>query len=133
MAISKKNKRLAIVNGKEYLWWAFDECDQTEFDGVQVQVISADKTHFIKYGLQQPEGKRKVVLALTGYAKLVHLSAPPKFENEDGVISNSGICRMIEWCKTEDLQIQYALIASNNQLTPDEKKLLLKELQSMLD
>lgn len=132
MAISKKNKSKTYVDGKEYLWWIFDEYDQTEFDGVQIKAVCIDSTHFIKYGLQQEEDNRKVVLALKNYTKLVHLSSPPKFENEEGIITKSGINRMIKWCKQDVHQIQYALDGVNNDLTEDEKQSLLTEIQQII-
>jgi hypothetical protein len=133
MTLSKKNKNRAIVEGKEYLWWVFDEVDQTEFDGLQIKAVCSDQTHFLKYGLQQFENERKVVLALRDYKKLVHLSSPPKFENEDGIITRSGISRLIKWCRNKEHQIEYALDGKNNELTNNEKKALLKELQKRIN
>ncbi len=133
MAISKKNKRRTYVDGKEYLWWIFDEYDQTEFDGKQIKVVCSDQTHFIKYGLEQNEDHRKVVLALKHYTKLVHLSSPPKFENEERIITKSGINRMIKWCKQNVHQIQYALDGNNNNLTERENQSLLTELQKIIN
>jgi hypothetical protein len=132
MAISKKNKNRVNVDGKEYLWWVFDEFDQTEFYGIQIKAVCSDQTHFLKYGLQQPEDNRKVVLALRNYTKLVHLSFPPKFENEDGIITKSGISRLIKWSKSGDHQIQYALDGNTNELTIEQKQSLLKDLQKII-
>lgn len=133
MAISKKNKSRIYVDDKEYLWWVFDEQDQTEFDGLQIKAVCSDQTHFIKYGLQQNEDNRKVVLALKHYTKLVHLSSPPKFENEEGIITKSGINRMIKWCKQDVHQIEYALDGSNHNLTEGEKQSLLTEIQKIIN
>ncbi|MDI9312551.1 MAG: hypothetical protein QM535_20235 [Limnohabitans sp.] len=133
MAISKKNKSRTYVDGKEYLWWVFDEHDQTEFDGLQIKAVCSDQTHFIKYGLQQEEDNRKVVLALKDYTKLVHLFLPPKFESSNGIITKSGINRMIKWCKQDIHQIQYALDGNNNNLTEGEKQLLLTEIQKIIN
>ncbi|WP_126652197.1 hypothetical protein [Chryseobacterium aureum] len=132
MAISKKNKSRVSVDGKEYLWWVFDEYDQTEFDGLQIKAVCSDQTHFIKYGLQQNLDNSKLVLALKNYRKLVHLSLPPKFENNQGVITRTGIKRMIKWCKQEVHQIQYALDGSRNDLAETEKQSLLKELHKII-
>ncbi|MCS3531618.1 hypothetical protein [Chryseobacterium sp. JUb7] len=132
MAINKKNKNRTSVDSKEYLWSVFDEYDQTEFDGIQIKAICSDQTHFIKYGLQQEENNRKLVLALRDYAKLVHLSSPPKFENSEGIITKTGIVRMIKWCKQDMHQIEYALDGDNNNLTEAEKQLLLEELQKII-
>jgi len=131
MAINKKNKNRAIVDGKEYLWWVFDEVDQTEFDGIQVKAVSSDQTHFIKYGLQQEDSNRKIVLALENYTKLIHLSSP-KFENKDGIITRSGIVRMVKWCKAKDHYIQYGVDKRNNKLNSEEKKHLLNILQEVI-
>lgn len=137
MAISRKNKNRVFVNGKEYLWWIFDEIDQTEFDGIQIKAVSSDQTHFFKYGLQQLEKDRKLVLALNNYTKLVHLSSPPKFENDQGIITRSGIVTMIKWSKRENHEIQYAVDTINNKrnnnLTIEEQKSLLIELQKRLN
>lgn len=131
MTISKKNKSKAIVDGKEYLWWVFDETDQTTFDGIQIKVVSSDQTHFFKYGLQQSDIDRSVVLALRNYTKLVHLSSP-KFENEEGIITKSGIERLIKWCKNKEHQILYALDGKNNNLNANEKNALLAEIQNRI-
>jgi len=133
MAISTKNRNRVLVDGKEYLWWVFDEFDQTEFDGIQIKAVCSDQTHFFKYGLQQQENGRKLVLALSNYTKLVHLSSPPKFENDEGIITRSGVVRMIKWCKKENHQIQYALDRMNNNLTIEQKKSLLTELQGRIN
>ena len=132
MTISKKNKSRISVDGKEYLWWVFDEYDQTEFDGIQIKAVCSDQTHFIKYGLQQEQDNAKVVLALKDYTQLVHLSSPPKFENNKGIITKSGINKMIKWCKQDVHQIQYALDGNNNNLTEIERQLLLKDLQKII-
>ena len=131
MAISKKNKSRVIVDGKEYVWWVFDDYDQTEFDGIQIKVVCTDQTHFLKYALQQSESNRRVVLALRDYAKSVHLFSPPKFENEGGIITKSGIINLIKWCKKDKHQIQYALDGHNYELTTSEKQLLLQEIQKI--
>jgi hypothetical protein len=132
MAISKKNKNRVLVNNTEYLWWAFDEYDQTEFDGIQIKIVCTDQTHFIKYGLQQFPNDRKVVIALKDYAKLVHLASPPIFENKEGIITKSGVQRLIKWCKTEQHTILYAVDKGNFRLSEQEKQRLLKELQEKI-
>lgn len=133
MAISKINKSRTYVDDKEYLWWVFDEHDQTEFDGIQVKAVCSDQTHFIKYGLQQEKDNITVVLALKDYTKLVHLSSPLKFESNNGIITKSGINRMIKWCKQDIHQIQYAKDGNNNNLTEREKRLLLTEIQRVIN
>ncbi|UHO40178.1 hypothetical protein H5J24_09370 [Chryseobacterium capnotolerans] len=132
MAISKKNKSKVHVDGKEYLWWVFDEYDQTEFDGIQIKAVCSDQTHFIKYGLQQEEDHRKLALILKDYTRLVHLSSPPKFEDSKGIITKSGIIRMIEWCKQDIHDVRYALDGKNNNLSESEKQELLKEIRKII-
>ena len=131
MAISKKNKRKVVFEGKEYLWWVFDEVDQTEFDGIQTKVVCSDQGHFFKYGLQQINADRKVVFALNNYSKLVHFTCP-KFENEEGIITKSGICTLIQWCKSQGAQIMYAVDQKNNRLSNKEKETLLEELRKII-
>lgn len=133
MAVSKKNKNRAVVDGKEYLWWVFNEYDQTAFDGIQIKVVCADQSHFLKYGLQQSDAYRKVILSLSDYSKMVQLSSTPKFENEDGIITKSGINRLIKWCKNEEHQIEYALDKGNNQLTAEQRQAVFKEILEVLN
>ncbi|WP_160137885.1 hypothetical protein [Chryseobacterium sp. c4a] len=132
MAISKKNKSKVTVNGKEYLWWVFDEYDQTTFDGIQIKAVCSDQTHFIKYGLQQEEDDRKLALILKDYTKLVLLSSPPKFEDNKGIITKSGIIRMIEWCKQDIDEVQYALDGNENDFNEAEKQMILKEIHKII-
>ncbi|WP_299888024.1 hypothetical protein [uncultured Lacinutrix sp.] len=132
MTISKKRKKRVNVEGKEYLWWVFDETDQTEFDGIQIKAVSSDQSMFLKYGLQQIENNRKIVISLRDNIKLVHIFSPTKFENKDGIITKSGVVRLINWCKRENHIIQYALDGMNNNLDEESQKLILKELQSIL-
>lgn len=120
------------MDGKEYLWWVFDEYDQTEFDGIQIKAVCADQTHFIKYGLQQKDEDRRLVIALKNYIKLIHLSPPPKFENDQGIITKSGINRMIKWCKQDGHLIQYARDGNNFNLNVAEKQLLFNDLQKIM-
>ncbi len=131
MAISKKNKNRALVDGKEYFWWVFNEIDQTEFDGIQIKAVCSDQTHFFKYGLQQGKN-RKLVLALNNCTKLVHLQFAPKFENDDGIITRSGIVKMVRWSRQKEYKIHYALDNMNNNLTLEQQRLLLNELQSLV-
>ncbi|KQM36469.1 hypothetical protein ASE55_03935 [Chryseobacterium sp. Leaf201] len=52
--------------------------------------------------MQQEPDDRKLVLAWENYTKLVHLSSPPVFEDNEGIISTAGIKEMIQWCKKKD-------------------------------
>ena len=131
MAIKRKGKRKITVNDQEYLWWGFQERGQTEFDGAQVQVVPSNQKYFLNYGLVQTETERKVVLSLRDRAKLLHLRCQ-KFESEDGMISNSGIAGMINWCLQTDLEILYAVDGQDNMLDSDHQKTLLLELQGLL-
>lgn len=98
MPISKKQKRTITVDGKTYLWWVFDEVDQTEFDGMQIKLIAEDQSHYLKYGLEQSDDNRRVVIGLQNAGVLIQLECP-KFEDEQGIITPSGIRELIEWCR----------------------------------
>ncbi len=100
MAISKKNKNRVVVEGKEYLWWVFDEHDQGVFCGIQVKIVCSDQTHYVQYGLQQDADDLKVVVVLRNETNAVCFECP-RFENEDGIITKTGIARMVMWCKNE--------------------------------
>ena len=117
----------------EFLWWVFDEYDQTEFNGLQLKIVCSDQSFFIKYGLQQFDDKRRLVIALRDYKKLVHLSSPPKFEDTKGVITNFGIKQLLNWCKKSNHNIEYSLDNGNNQLNKEQQNNLLTELQSKIN
>lgn len=129
MAVSKKGKNRVEWNGREYLWWVFNEHDQTTFDGVQVKIVASDQTHFFQYGLQQLDGDRIVVFGVRDYKHLVSLTMSPKFENADGIITKSGIKRLIDWSLTGDCQVDYAWDTGSNQLSSEEKINLLSHLR----
>jgi hypothetical protein len=57
----------------------------------------------LKYGLQQSQNKRKVVLALGDNAELVYLSSP-KFENEEGVITKKGLVVLLSGVKMKNIK-----------------------------
>lgn len=82
--------------------------------------------------MQQEEDDRKLALILKDYIKLVHLSSPPKFEDNKGIITKSGIIRMIEWCKQDIHEVQYALDGNENDFNEAEKQLILKEIHKII-
>lgn len=82
--------------------------------------------------MQQKDEDRRLVIALKNYAKLIHLSPPPKFENDQGIITKSGINRMIKWCKQDGHLIQYARDGNNFNLNDEEKQALVKEILKMI-
>ena len=106
MAISRKGKRKIIIADRPFLWWVFDEFDQTEFDGIQVKIVAEDQSLYLKYGLQQQDNSRYVVLALKNHTAKIHLLCP-KFEDGDGIISSSGIKRLVAWSKIGPSEINH--------------------------
>lgn len=132
MAISKKNKNRALIDGKEYLWWVFDEHDQGEFHGIQAMAVSPDQACFFKYGLQQSAKDRKVVLGLRNYDKVLHLACPVKFENEAGILTRSGLIRLVQWCKQGKHQIHFAFNRENKEMTGEDKLAVLRELRQII-
>jgi len=96
MAISKKGKRKITVNSENYLWWIFHEVDQTEFDGIQIKIVAENQSGYIKYGLEQVNEKRYVSIGLNQNKYKVHLHCP-KFENNNEIITPSGIEALIKW------------------------------------
>ena len=136
MAISKKGKRRLSYNGKQYLWWVFEEYDQTEFDGIQIKIIDEDQTVILQYGIEQPEGERYLKVALAKDIGAVHLRCP-KFEDENGAISPSGIHKMFEWVQEQGLQsilerVVYAWRSTEQVSDPVEVEKLFKKIKQLL-
>lgn len=98
MGISKKGKRRIVIDGRAYLWWVFHEIDQTSFDGDQIKLVAEDQSHAILYGLQQWGESRSIVISLRNDGGIISLDCPV-FEDENGIITPSGIRKLIEWCK----------------------------------
>jgi len=104
MAISTKGKRKVLIGNRLYLWWVFDEVDQTEFDGIQVKIVAEDQSIYLKYGLEQGDEDRYMVLSFNNDLGRVHVKCP-KFESDEGIISSSGIKELITW--PNDLKDEY--------------------------
>lgn len=97
MAISKKTKRVVLINSQKFFWWVFNEWDQTEFDGIQTKIIPENQKFYIKYGIEQDNHDRYIVISLRENKSKIHLYCP-KFESENQVLTNKGIKNIIEWC-----------------------------------
>jgi hypothetical protein len=104
MGISKKGKRKTIVEGRSFVWWVFEEIDQTEFDGIQVKVVAEDQSLYLKYGLQQNESERYLVMTLKDHTSKIHVRCP-KFEDDNGIITSSGIVAMVNWAKLSPSEV----------------------------
>lgn len=100
MTVSKKEKGTIVVDGKTYLWWVFDKVDQSPFDDAQIKLISEDQSHYIKYRLEQTDDNRSVVIGLHNNPGHIQLECP-KFEDEKGIITLSGIRQLVNWCKAK--------------------------------
>ncbi len=90
MAIARKGKRQLTVDGQLYLWRVISEFDQTHFDGVQASVSADEGPLYIEYGLGQPQESRH--LWVDG-----RRVPCPLFESDDGVLSSSGVEKLIRW------------------------------------
>lgn len=97
MAVNTKGKRKITVNSKKYLWWVFNEVDQTEFDGNQIKIVAENQVGYFKYGLEQNLKERCVAISLKNEKLKIHIQCP-KFEDANGIIKPSGIERLIKWC-----------------------------------
>jgi len=130
MAISKKGKRKITIDSKKYLWWVFDEYDQTAFDGIQIKIVDENQIGYFKYGLQQIDKERKVVISLRDEKCLIHVVCP-KFEDENGIIKPSGIERLIKWCLDKKENKYRKLIHGYNPsigIIPENERLKTLEL-----
>jgi len=99
MSLSKKGKRKIIVNSQVYYWWVFNEHDQNTFDGNQIKIVSEDQTFNITYAIHN-DTKRIVQLELYRDKGKIQIECP-KFENESGIITPSGISKLIQWICTK--------------------------------
>ena|SRR6218665_755195 len=95
MGINKKGKRKIVVDAKTYIWWAYNEYDQTTFDGNQVMIVTNNQVVCLKYGLEQDDYKRIMSLSFRNGGG-VNIKCP-KFENDSGIITPSGISELIKW------------------------------------
>nr|WP_294861585.1 hypothetical protein [uncultured Fluviicola sp.] len=137
MAISKKQKRTITVDEKTYLWWVFDETDQTAFDNTQIKLISEDQSHYIQYGLEQEDENRRVVIGLQNAGVLIQLECP-KFEDEQGIITPAGIRKLIEWCRVRPDEhttrtIKHAYEPKLHPLSEERVKQLYKGILDVLN
>lgn len=123
MAFSKKGKRKIRIDEKTYFWWVYEEVDQTSFDGEQIKLVAEDQSHYLLYGLQQPDGNRFAVVCLGNNGGGIAMECP-KFENEHGIITPAGIRKLVHWCKAKPGETDIRKIYEDNQLKP---YLLLKE------
>lgn len=90
MPVSQKGKRRVEVDGTLFLWRVVDKYDQTHFDGVQATVTNVMGNLHIEYGLNQDPETRHLWVAGDRLPC-------PRFESEDGVLSASGVRRMVGW------------------------------------
>ena len=107
MAINKKGKRKIVVNSKTYLWWFFNEYDQTTFDGKQIRIIAEDQTVCLGYGLEQKDNKRIIRFVFNRERGIIHIECP-KFENDLGIMTPSGISELIKWAsiKSDEIRLE---------------------------
>jgi len=133
MAINTKGKRKITVNSKKYLWWVFNEVDQTEFDGNQIKIVAENQVGYFKYGLEQSLEKRYVVISLRNEKLKIHIQCP-KFEDENGIIKPSDIERLIKWCLERSTDKNRILVHGYNPaigIIPDEDR--AKTLEAILN
>jgi len=133
VAISKKGKRRIKVLNKDFLYWFFNEMDQTEFDGNQIKIVAENQVGYFKYGLEQNLEKRYVVISLRNEKLKIHIQCP-KFEDENGIIKPSGIERLIKWCLEKSTDKNRILVHGYNPtigIIPDEDR--AKTLETILN
>jgi len=58
MGINTKGKRKITVNSKKYLWWVFNEMNQTEFDGNQIKIVPKFED---ENGIIKPSGIERLI------------------------------------------------------------------------
>ncbi|MGH1540095.1 MAG: hypothetical protein ACRBHB_06715 [Arenicella sp.] len=121
-----------LIGSRLFLWWVFNEIDQTEFDGIQVKIVAEDQSIFLKYGLEQSDGDRYLVLSFNRDLGRVHVKCP-KFESDDGIISSSGIRKLIAWSSDiKNIEIVHSWSAQSGIMKGDLAKKIYEGIRSNL-
>ncbi len=92
---AKRAKRKIVVNSKAFYWWVYDFHNQTAFDGVQLHMEAEIQSLYLSYGLEQGESERFVIVSTPNASIALRC---PKFENNSGIITQTGIRELILWC-----------------------------------
>ena len=60
MAIARKNRRPFQVDGREFLWWVYEDCEAAA--AMTLAVSSADKSFLVHYQIEQPDDSRHLTV-----------------------------------------------------------------------
>jgi hypothetical protein len=101
MAIARKNRRSIEVEGREFLWWVYEELE--ELAAMTLAVASADKSFLVRYPLHQPDDNRHLTVLGREFPGLLEdrgswarVRCPALTSGE--VVKPSDARCLIEWC-----------------------------------
>ena len=101
MAIARKNRRLIEIQGREFLWWVYEELE--EAGAMTLAVASADKQFLVRYALHQPYESRYLRVLGREFPGLperrpswARVRCPSLTSGE--AVKPSDVRRLIEWC-----------------------------------
>lgn len=91
MAISTKNRRKLIHNGKVFIWWVSEDEDWWR---MILNVVTHDKSFVARYELGQKDQGRQIRAEAGGPYKWFEC---PCFDPQ-GIATPGGVTQLIDWC-----------------------------------
>jgi hypothetical protein len=101
MAIARKDRRTIDVEGREFLWWVYEELEEAA--AMTLAVASADKRFLVRYPLDQPDDSRHLIVLGREFPGLPNDRGSwarvrcPQWTSGKAV-KPSVVRRLIEWC-----------------------------------
>jgi hypothetical protein len=103
MAVATKHRRKLTRNGRLFVWFAAEDDDSTD---MVLQVISDDGRFKVRYVLGQKDEGRLLIVLGREFAGASTGGCWTRFHcpcfDPHGVISPSGVRRLIDWCLAAD-------------------------------
>lgn len=102
MAIARKSRRSIEVEGREFLWWVYEELE--ELAALTLAVASVDKSFLVRYPLHQSANTRYLSVIGREFPGLPKERANwsrvrcPALISEEAAVRPSDVRRLIEWC-----------------------------------
>jgi hypothetical protein len=101
MAIARKNGRPIHVDGREFLWWVYEDVEEAA--AMTLAVASADKAFLVRYQLHQPDESRQLSVLGREFPGLPDAREAwarvrcPTFASGEAV-TPSDVRALIDWC-----------------------------------
>jgi hypothetical protein len=113
-AISRNTRRRLQLEGREFLWWLYEEWEEP--GPVTLAVASSDKRFLVRYQINQPDELRFLTVMGREFAGLpdprggwTRVRCPPLITR--AAVKPSDVRRLLEWCfgpKDDCVQIDWS-------------------------